>query len=170
MIKIIALALLITGFTQNVNAQIEGGKKIIGASSNMGLNSSSTNGGGGSTSTLQLNTSWGYLFTKNLAAGFDLGFTHTSFGGNSTTNTSFGGFARIYIKNLYPEFNIGKIITNNGYGGSNTFSYYGFGIGYAIILNDYISIDPKFSYTLLKYEKVSSTNNLGFNIGFNLYF
>ncbi|MDG1476310.1 MAG: hypothetical protein P8Q14_04130 [Vicingaceae bacterium] len=168
--KIISITLLLIAFTQTTNAQIEGGKKIIGASSNMGLNSSSPNGGGSSTSTLQLNTSWGYLFTKNLAAGLDLGFSNTSFGGTSVTTTNIGGFGRIYFKNVYPEFNIGKIITNNSFGGNNTYSYYGFGIGYAITLNDYISIDPKLSYTTVNSEYNSGSSNLGINIGFNLYF
>ena len=63
-IKIIGVILLISAFTQTSSAQIESGKKIVGASSNLGFNSNSS--GGSSTSSFQINASGGYLFTDNI--------------------------------------------------------------------------------------------------------
>ncbi|MGB0883042.1 MAG: hypothetical protein ACPGSO_08800 [Vicingaceae bacterium] len=166
-LKTLGTISLIIALSQTSFSQIEAGRKIIGASSNMGL--SSTSSGGNSTSTLQLNTNFGYLITKNFAIGADFGFTSTSSGGFSSTSIFYDGFARIYIKNFYPEFKIGRVNTNNGFGTSSSNLYYGAGIGYAISLNDFISIDPKISYTKVNYVR-NNTHNIGMTIGFNLYF
>lgn len=165
-IKIIGVVLLMTAFTQISNAQIEAGKKLVGASSNLGFNSASV--AGNSSSIFLINTSLGYLFTDNLAGGIDFGFGTQSSGGSSATSFQVGGFGRFYIENFYPEVSIG-IINSSAGGQSSSNLYFGSGFGYAIILNDYISIDPKLSYTMVKYDGVSS-NGFGINVGFSLYF
>ena len=155
-----------TAFTQNATAQIEQGKKIIGASSNFGFNSASN--GGSSLSTLQVNVSSGILFTDNFAGGIDFGFASESYGGSSLTAFNLGAFARYYANNFYPEVSLGILNASSG-GRSSSNLYYGVGVGYAIGLNDYISIDPKLNYTKVKYDG-GNTNGFGINVGFSLYF
>ena len=162
----IGVLMFMIALTQNANAQIEKGKTIIGATSNLGFNSNSV--GGISSSTFLINTSTGKLFTEKLAGGVDFGFASVSYSGNSSTAINVGGFGRFYVNNFFPEISLGIINSSNG-GSSSTNFYYGFGIGYAIPLNDYISIDPRINYTSIKYE-TSSSKGFGINVGFSLYF
>ena len=165
-IQTIGLALLMTAFTQNTTAQIEQGKKIVGASSNLGFSAASN--GGSSSSTFLINTSIGFLFTDHLAGGVDFGFASVSVGRNSSDAINIGGFSRYYVDNFYPEISIG-IINQSTFGSSTSNIYFGLGVGYAIALNDYISIDPKINYTCIKYDGDNS-NGFGIHVGFTLYF
>jgi hypothetical protein len=166
-IKIIGLSLLMSAFTQTTSAQIEAGKKLVGASSNLGFNSNSQ--GGQSSSQFTINASGGIFFTEKIAGGADFGFSSWSANGSSFLSSfNVGGFGRYYINKFYPEVTIGIFNSNNGYG-TTTNLYYGAGVGYAIIMNDYISIDPKLNYTVVQYDGGSS-NGFGINVGFSLYF
>ena len=165
--KLVAIILSLTAFTQNVDAQIEKGKILLGGSSNLGFTSSSTSAGGASTGQLDADLSIGYLITNGFVAGADVRFTMTK---NDGSSSEFGGglFLRYYIKNFYPELKVG--LTSSSGDNSDTFktTYFGGGIGYAIMLGDMVSIDPKVSYILNTYDGGDSTN-FGFRLGINIY-
>lgn len=161
--KIILASFCLLAFIQNSYSQIEIGKIILGGSSDLSFISTSNDGGSSSSFSLDINA--GYMFTEQIMGGGILGFGSQSFDGESVSTSRFGAMARYYINSkYYPELSLGV----SKFGDASA-TFFGFGFGYVYVLNDFVSIDPKFSYTINSYEGYSS-KDLGIKIGINVYF
>jgi outer membrane protein len=120
---------------------------------------------------LGLETSFGYA---------DNEFTNsngTKFSGNSTSITV-GPFIRYYLVNgLFGQASLGfgkSNSENDGFENESDFFRYQLGIGYAIFLNEHISLEPTISYQHSKNKSDQSTfetTNNGFTLGagFTIY-
>lgn len=166
-IKKIGVILSLIFLAQNLSAQIEKGKVLFSGSSDLSFASSSNSSGGASSGIINIDMGVGYLVTNNIVGGIEVKYFSIK---NDETNSSFNGgvFARVYIKNLYPEVRVG-IGSSSASGSSFSNTYYGGGLGYAVRLTDFITVDPKLNFTKTVYDGGDATD-FGLRIGFSLFF
>lgn len=128
-----------------------------------------------------------YFVIDRLALGIDASFSYSNNeftnieGNNSSQNgtaISIGPFARYYLKNgLFAQTSVGFGISKTNaadYESKNESFRYEFGVGYAIFLNQNISLEPIISYRHVKtthnQSTLESTNNgLVLGVGFTIY-
>jgi outer membrane protein len=178
--KIFFIALLVVAATTVGLAQFTKGSMLAGGSSNLGFGSDTyKNKSGGTTTTtgkitsFSLEPSVGYFFMDNLAAGAGLGLSTSSYksdGGSSKSKTSsitLSPFARYYFDKLYAQggFQIGNSkteITNGSTTQTTKSGISGWSLagGYAILLNESISIEPQIGYQSIGNKFKDSDNKI----------
>ena len=156
---IISMALLLA-VTLTAKAQISQGVMLVGGS--LGFQtvkekyeSGSVSVDAGSGTGFSLAPQFGYFFIDNLAGGVVLDFASSSFepdGGEKQTSTdiTFGPFARYYFGNIYAHAQIGFGSSKFDFGGGSESKYslsqWGIGAGYAAFLNSSVAIEPMIMY------------------------
>jgi outer membrane protein len=129
----------------------------------------------------------GYFIADRFALGLETSFGYTD---NEFTNTdgtkssgnstaiSVGPFVRYYLVNgIFGQASLGFGTSNsesNGFENKNDFFNYQLGVGYAIFLNQHISLEPIISYSYSKNksdQSIFETTNNGFTLGagFTIY-
>lgn len=120
---------------------------------------------------LGLETTFGYVDNESTSS------DGINYSGNSTS-ISFGPFARYYLANgIFGQASLGfgtSNSKNNGFENKSDFFRYELGVGYAIFLNQHISLEPIISYRHNKNSTDQSTfesTNNGFTLGagFTMY-
>ena len=162
--KIIVTLSMLMLFSAASYAQIQKGSFLVGASSNLGFSSNSTEGDDNvNVFTLDLKT--GYFLVDNFALGVKFGYSKYSYGDNDGSNTVIGLFGRYYVN--------GKIFAGAGYSStkpdnSDALNSMSLELGYAAFITNNIALEPSISY--VKGLGDNDSNRFGLNLGFALYF
>lgn len=138
-----------------VSAQTVGkGAWMVGGSA--GFNIQSIEDVDDSQTTIFLDPTLGYFIADDLAIGLHLGFTSTSFAGNSTSTFGLGPFVRYYfVDPIFIQAGVDLDLSDNG--GDPRF---GASVGYSWFLNDGLAIEPA-----LYFNTGNSVSNFGLSIG-----
>jgi len=154
------------------------GNILIGGSSNLGIGSDTEKSKSGSTTTTDGKTtsfsllpSAGYFFMDNLAAGAGMNLSTSTYkpdGGNGKYNSSsisLSPFVRYYFDKIYAQgaFEFGsqktKLIngstTQTNKDGISGWSLLG---GYALLLNETVTLEPQVGYQSIGYKDKDSEN------------
>lgn len=196
--NLLILTLFLGGFllSTQLSAQTEKGNMILGGGLNFNFTDSdfdtgsSTNDVSTSTS-ININPSFGYFIADNFVVGASVGLSFLSSesdGGDITSSSngiSFGPYVRYYTDSgLFGLAGLGFGSTNIQQESpffdtdvtSSTFSWQ-VGVGYAIFLNESISIEPIISYNRTSSDPDTDSGDsrningsLNFGAGFNIYF
>ena len=159
---LLSLALLLTG-SLCANAQFEKGKKYIGASlSNVELNYSKMKD-----FNLGLNLNGGYFIDNEVLIKGELGYGYQG----EASSFNLGAGARYYFENN------GIFVGAGGEVKWNEFSdyhdkfllYTPVEVGYAFFINRHVTVEPSVYYKLC-YNEFKDHCELGFKIGFGVYF
>ncbi|HEX5172209.1 MAG TPA: hypothetical protein VFW11_23695 [Cyclobacteriaceae bacterium] len=147
-----------------VVAQINQGTFLVGASSNLGFSSTSTEGSD-NVNVFLLDLKGGYFVMDNLAVGLSLGYTKYSAGDFDGSSTTIGLFGRYYIHGkIFAGLGFSSTDSNN----SDSYNSVPFEFGYAAFVTDNIALEPSLSYSIGVGDNESNT--FGLNVGFTLYF
>jgi hypothetical protein len=146
-------------------AQINKGTFLLGASSNLGFSSTSTDISDDNVNVFLLDLSGGYFVIDNLALGLSFGYSRYSYGDFDGSSTSFGLFGRYYVN--------GKVFFGLGFASSkveesDAVNSVPLEVGYAAFVTDNIAIEPSLSYSIGVGDNESNT--FGLQVGFTLYF
>jgi hypothetical protein len=146
-------------------AQINKGTFLVGASSNLGFSSTSTEISDDNVNVFLLDVSGGYFVIDNLALGLSFGYSKYSYEDFDGSSTSFGLFGRYYVN--------GKVFLGLGFASakvedSDAVNSIPLEVGYAAFVTDNIAIEPSLSYSLGLGDNESNT--FGLQVGFTLYF
>lgn len=157
-------------------AQFNQGNFLVGGSTNLNFNSytdksksgSSTNTNGKSTN-FSLEPSAGYFFMDNLAAGAGLNLSTSTYkpdgGGSKYTSSSISltPFVRYYFGKIYGQgaFQFGSEKTESTFGSTtetskDAISGWSLLAGYAIMLNESVSLEPQLGYGSIGYKDKDS--------------
>ncbi len=141
--------------SQTASAQTVGkGAWMIGGSA--GFNIQSIEDVEDSQTTIFLDPTIGYFIADDLAIGLHLGFSSTSFGGESTSNFGLGPFVRYYVVDpIFVQAFVDLDLSDDG--GDPVF---GAAVGYSWFLNDGLAIEPA-----LYFNTGNSVTNFGLSIG-----
>ncbi len=146
-------------------AQINEGTFLVGASSNLGFSSTSTEIADDNVNVFTLNLTGGYFVIDNLAFGLSFGYTKYSVGDIDGSTTSFGLFGRYYVNgNVF----LGLGFNSSKSEDSDAINSVPLEFGYAAFVTDNIAIEPSLSYSIGVGDNESNT--FGLNVGFTLYF
>lgn len=197
--KHLLIAILILGgmiVSSQLSAQTEKGNMLLGGGINFDFTDNDFDTGSStndvSTSTfINFNPSFGYFIADNFVVGASIGLAFTSTesdGGNfssSSNGIAFGPFVRYYSESgLFGTAGLGFGSTNfeqdSDFGDadftSSTFSW-NIGVGYAIFLNESISVEPTISYNRMSSDPNTDfgderniMSSINFGAGFNIYF
>lgn len=183
-------------FSTQLFAQTEKGNLLLGGGASFNYSDNNFDNGN-STNDVSTSTSFnfspriGYFVADRLALGASLGIFSSKSNSDdsdfeaSSTGISFGPYVRYYLESgLFASANVGfgssTFKTEGGlFDGDQTSSSinWGLGIGYAIFLNESISVEPAVSYT--RNSSNPDTDNgdnrnissgINFGVGFNIYF
>ena len=141
--------------SQTASAQTVGkGAWMVGGSA--GFNIQSIEDVDDSQTTIYLDPTLGYFIADDLAIGLHLGFSSTSFGGESTSNFGLGPFVRYYVVDpIFIQAFVDLDLSDDG--GDPVF---GASVGYSWFLNDGLAIEPA-----LYFNTGNSVTNFGLSIG-----
>lgn len=158
----LALGLLVCFSSQ---AQTEQGKILVGVNSEISFMSASFDGIDGNMTMFDANFDFGYFFMDNLAFGATLGYASQKWDEMDIDNsaTSYGVWGRYY----YENFIVGAGFNSEKEKDEDAVNDLRFGVGYAIFLNDFISVEPMVVYSLGLGD--NDMNGFGVRIGFGIY-
>lgn len=173
--KRLLLATTLVVFFGCANAQTEQGGWLIGATSNLGINSTKYDGGGDNQTDLSIGGLAGYFIMDNLAAGLNVGLSSSKQGDLKATSTLIGPFARYYVNGTFflgATYSIASSkVDVPGFGETKTnFNVLAFEAGYPIWIVDNVAIEPSLNYGMASGDDITNFNTFGLNVGFTLYF
>ncbi|WP_109832500.1 outer membrane beta-barrel protein [Reichenbachiella versicolor] len=172
-IKFLVVALAIITFT-NVQAQTEQGSILVGASTNLGFNSTKHKDADDATNNFVLDAQAGYFVIDDLAVGLGLGFDNESTGDFKDNTFDFGLFGRYYINSAIIVGANYSYLKNTVDDGSDEVeskgSAFGLEAGYAVFLGENVAVEPTISYDMGLSDALEDINSFGINVGFSLYF
>lgn len=158
-----------------LQAQLEKGSLMLGG--NMAFNSFQE-GGGKRTSTLRLTGNAAYFPINNIAVGAGVGFF-----ASPRVSLQLNPFARFFYKKVFAQLGFNR--SSQKYTDFNGVEYifknmtYNGKIGYALFVNDHISIEPSFFYRIYKSKTESITQpdpdwakqgrEMGLSLGLQIY-
>lgn len=163
--KLLLSVFVLTMVVTISNAQTEQGSMIVGGDVSLDFQKEKQSLGGTSTdmgksTIVNLNPLFGYFFMDGLAAGLEVNFSNSTFkpeqiDGKGTSNTiAVGPFVKYYHESgVFGMANVsfGSAKYKNTFNGTtNETTYSNFwwrvGAGYAVFLNESISLEPMLSY------------------------
>ena len=156
--KIMKRILLFTLLFIGLNAQAQLDTMMAGGS--LTFNRYTPKNSNGTSSTwFSLNPDFGYFVADNFAVG--AGFSFNGYGSGNNI-VYFSPYLRYYVKKFYlqSKFEYGRL---NSSSNSNLI----FDLGYALFLNDNVALEPAFYFAQ---NLKGQGNNLGFKMGFQIYF
>jgi len=156
--KSIRLAIFFFCLNFSLNAQIDRHTFMVGGS--LSFDNSKSENSNNSFTTLKISPSVGYFLINNLAIGTELNYRKYE----SFYSVSIAPFLRYYVKNFYGEVQYGYYVSNNA-----SDSFLKFDIGYALFLNDNVSLEPAFYLTEQFDGSNVSGRNIGMQIGLQVY-
>lgn len=159
---ILSLALLLTGALQ-ANAQFEQGKKYIGASlSNLEMKYSKAKD-----FSFGLNLNGGYFIDNEIMAKAELGYGYAG----KASSLNLGAGLRYYFENNGVFVGAGGEMQWNEFSGyHDKFRFYTpVEVGYAFFINRHVTVEPSVYYKIC-YNEFKDYCDLGFKIGFGVYF
>lgn len=196
--KVLLLAtMLIFGFTQTSQAQLQEGNLMLGADIGSGLATSTNTGLFGFN--LGLNEDSGYNVGISPKAGYflgdkfvvgailNLGYFNSAGDDDFSTNTfvyGVQGFTRFYVSpskadladvvpagQFFMELNAGLAGVNVEDGPTTNGFAFGFGPGYSLFVNESVALDASVKYNgLVGGGNTDYQHSLGINLGINVFF
>jgi len=154
--RILLFTLLFIG----LNAQAQLDKNTMMAGGSLTFNRYTPKNSNGTSSTwFSLNPDFGYFVADNFAVG--AGFSFNGYGSGNNI-VYFSPYLRYYVKKFYlqSKFEYGRL---NSQSNSNL----SFDLGYALFLNDNVALEPAFYFSQ---NLNGQGNNIGFKMGFQIYF
>ena len=160
--KALFLSALVLGLLVSLNsqAQTEEGSWYLGGNSNLSFASTSYEGYG-SESAFNIGIKAGNFVTDDIMLGASINFIDLD-GDNMTI---IGLFGRYYIEKFFLG---GGFYSTKLSGWDSSLNSIGFEAGYAIFLNDFVSIEPSVVYEL-GIGDYDGVNTFGVRIGFGIY-
>lgn len=155
-----------------LHAQTEQGRVLVTSSSNLSFSSQKVDGVNDNSNTLSLNGGAGYFVIDNLAAGLLLGINNNSQGDFKFNSFSVGPYARYYINGIFIGAGFSLVKTKFDDGTTETKSdgnQIRFEGGYALFLNDNVSVEPSLGFTIGGGDIFDGTSIFGLNVGFSIY-
>lgn len=171
--KLLLTASLIACFGIS-HAQTEKGGWLVGATSNLGFSSSSSDGASDNQTSFSIEGRGGYFFVDNLVAGLNVGYSSNKQGDVKSTSILIGPFARYYVNGtvfLGASFAAATSKFDSGFGDSKAnFTVLAFEAGYPIWIVDNVAIEPSLNYGILSGDDIINSKTFALNVGFSLYF
>lgn len=129
---------------------------------------------GDATTTISINPTLGYFVIDNLAVGLNLGFTTVTDQGSQFV---VGPLVRYYFVNLgesaklFGQGRFNFVSTSPDQGDSVSGTQWGIGVGLAWFLNPHVALEGilEYSSTTPNSDFDIKSNNIGFNIGFQIH-
>ena len=137
----------------------DAGNMMVGVNSNFTFESTSPETGD-AVSNMELGGTYGYFFMDNLAG---IALFDYSKNGDADAETGFGIGARYYIGGIYAGAHYMS-------GPVKKASSINIGAGYAMWLNDNITLEPSLTYSMKSFDGESNGSKIALKIGFGLYF
>lgn len=193
--KFLLVVFALFGFLVTTNGQTEKGSIMAGGNISLNIQNEKIKTGSttfdvGNSTSFTFNPTGGYFFIDGLAAGLDINLQTSKFKSDDdsyeskSTTISIGPFVKYYHSSNF--FGMGSIgfgsskseVTNNGNSGEAELgvSRWRLGAGYALFLNDHVSLEPMLSYGALTFkdkdadpESKDISSGLQFSIGFQIF-
>lgn len=163
--KLLFVSAILLAFCISANAQTDQGTFALGASSQLGFSSTSVDGADDNMNSFNIRFSGGYFFVDNLMFGLSFGYNKMKWGDMiDTDETTFGFFGRYYFENFFG----GAGYYSSKEDDNDAMNMFGFEAGYAIFINDFISIEPSLMY-LIGTGDADGMNTFGGSIGIAIY-
>ena len=160
---LIATTLFLTSFS--INAQIESGTFMTGGSATFNRNiNSDTSGLDISSTSIVINPQLGIAFADDFVLGAWFEFSSIK-GISNVSSWSVAPFVRYYNNNFFLQLGYGFNRSGNVSG-----SIFDAELGYAMFLNDNISLEPAFYFNQYFNDNGLNGSDIGFKLGFQLYF
>jgi len=153
---LIITTLFLTSFS--INAQIESGTFMTGGSATFNRHITESNI---SSTSIVINPQLGLAFADNFVGGAWFSFSSI----NDFSSWSVAPFVRYYQNNFFLQLGYGFNRSGNVSG-----SIFDAELGYAMFLNDNISLEPAFYFNQYFNDNGLNGSDIGFKLGFQLYF
>ncbi|GAA0894005.1 hypothetical protein GCM10009122_36850 [Fulvivirga kasyanovii] len=156
--------IIVAAVASFASAQTEQGRILAGGSFSMEFENNKVETGSttvdrGNTFSASFNPNVGYFFVDGLAVGLELGITSSTFKADQSdyeerySSLSFGPFVKYYHKSNFfglGSFGVGSAKNEIDDNGTSEVKYglfnWRLGAGYAVFLNDNVSLEPMLSY------------------------
>lgn len=187
--------IIVAAIASFASAQTEQGRILAGGSFSMEFENNKRETGSttvdrGNSFSASFNPNVGYFFIDGLAAGLELGITSSTFKADQSdfedrySSFTFGPFIKYYHKSNFfgmGRFGVGSAKSEQEDAGGTDETKYGLfnwrlGAGYAVFLNDNVSLEPMLSYgsNTLKNkdadpEVKTIDNGLMISVGFQIF-
>ncbi len=166
LVSAILLAFVVT------NAQTEKGKFVVGGTSAFSFSSTNFDGADNNYNTFNIGLNGGYFIMDNVQIGAAFGYQSEKFEEEEfdididTNSTIFAIGARYYYQNFFG----GLAFQSQKYKDEDALNAFNIEAGYAIFVNDFISINPSVVYSLGTGDMNKNNNTFKGQIGFAIYF
>lgn len=164
MIPTLLTAMALTWMLPSVSAQtVTSGAWMFGGSAQ--FSSTKLKNSDGATTTLNLAPNFGLFIIDDLAAGINLSFMSTSFGGTSNSSFGLGPFVRYYLTDpIYVQGGVDLGLNDN------SATTLGLSVGYSWFIDDALAIEPALFFSSVNYDGENADATIfGLSIGIRAF-